>query len=341
MRRITSDPNRVSKSEIVVRSGGLAYRVNSEWLKWPDEVRGNDCLCVNCDEEDNLYVATSSKEHPICVFSKDGRFIRSFGQGLFDRPHCLNRTKQGTFLVADSGNRLHTVQEITPEGKRVRVFGTEGVPSDSGYDVHAYEKMVAAGKFSKAEQDQYLINNTSFLFELDSVKRLAKPFNRPCCMAQAPSGEYFAADGYGNCAVHKFAADGRYLKSWGGVGDSDEAYRLPHWVNIDKYDRVWVSDREHGRCHVYDTEGKQLYLFEGFWRLASSCSDDRYVYFGELGGGIDVIDLETMEIVAQFGFPGLNLFACHSLCTDSQGNLIMSSIRGLRAIGNVLRFERI
>lgn len=338
---VKSNEDRVSASTITFEAGGFRYRVNSQWIKWPEEIKGSDCLCCDFDENDNLMVATSHPDHPICVFAPDGTFIRSFGQGLFDRPHCLCKTKQGTFLVADSGNRLHNVQEITENGEVVRVFGTTGVPSDSGYDVEAYTKLVAAGEFSQSEQDRMLIENTSFLYELDSVKRLAGPFNRPCCMAQAGNGEYFAADGYGNCAVHKFAADGSYVKSWGGVGDGPEAYRLPHWVNIDKYDRVWVSDREHGKCHVYDTEGNQLYLFEGFWRQACCCSDDKYAYLGELGGGFNIIDLDTMEIVAQFGFPGLNMFAFHSICTNSKGDIIMSSIRGLRPIGNILKFERI
>ncbi len=341
MKIIKSNPERLSHPNIMVQSGDFVYQVNGNWIKWPDVPKGADCLCAWCDSDDTLYVATSHKDYPICVFDAGGNFLRSFGQGVFDRPHCLCRTRQGTFLVADSGNRLHTVQEITLDGTVVRTFGTPGVASNSGYNARAYEELVRAGKISIEEQKTRLIENTAFFYELDSIRRLAGPFNRPCCMAQASTGEYFAADGYGNCAVHKFDSEGRYVKSWGGAGGGENEYRLPHWVNIDKYDRVWVSDRENGRCHVYSTSGEQLYLLEGFWRLSCCCSDDKYVYLGELGGGLDIVDIDTLEIVAQFGFPGLNMFAFHSICTNSRGDIILSSIRGLRPIGNILRFERL
>lgn len=50
----------------------------------------------------------------------------------------------------------------------------------------------------------------------DSVKKLGTSFCRPCAMIMNENGEYFAADGYGNDAVHKFRADRSYEKSWGG-----------------------------------------------------------------------------------------------------------------------------
>ena len=290
---------------------------------------------------EDLYVATSCQKHPICVFDKDGNFKRSFGQGLFERPHSLGTTKEGTFLIADSGNTLHTIQEITDRGEVVREFGTRGVSSDTGYDADVYAKLVAAGKISEEEQRRHIVNNTSFYYELDTIIRLGKPFNRPCCMQQTKTGEYFAADGYGNCAVHKFDKDGNYVTSWGSPGhiDSDQYY-LPHWVNVDKYNRVWVSDRENHRVHVYDVSGKQIALLEGYTRQASTYSDDQYVYLGMLSGELVILDIDTLEEAAHFGFPGLNMFAFHSLCVNKSGDIVLSSIRGLRPIGNIIRFNR-
>ncbi|MBQ4424890.1 MAG: hypothetical protein II882_04030 [Lachnospiraceae bacterium] len=340
MKMITADPARFAKSGVFFESGDFRFSVDADWIKWPEDAKGYDCLCADFVGED-LYVTTSSLDYPICVFDRDGNFVRTFGQGLFDRPHSLGRTKEGTFLVADSGNKLHTIQEIDGQGNLIRVFGTTGVPSDTGYDVDAYTKLVAAGKISEEEQKRNLINNTSFYYEQDSIVRLAGPFNRPCCMQQASTGEFFAADGYGNCGVHKFDKDGNYVKSWGGPGRTDpEDFYLPHWVNIDKYDRVWVSDRENHRVHVYDTEGRQLALISGYIRQASTCSDDRYVYLGQLSGELAILDIDTLEEVAHFGFPGLNMFAFHSICLSPEGDIVLSSIRGLRKVGNILRFRR-
>src|SRR5690606_14404542 len=41
--------------------------------------------------------------------------------------------------------------------------------------------------------------------------RNGAPFNRPTHASVAPDGEIYVADGYGNCSLHRFAADGRHL----------------------------------------------------------------------------------------------------------------------------------
>ena len=44
------------------------------------------------------------------------------------------------------------------------------------------------------------------------------PFNRPTRLAVAPSGELYVSDGYGNARVHRLAADGKLVQSWGEPG---------------------------------------------------------------------------------------------------------------------------
>jgi hypothetical protein len=150
----------------------------------------------------------------------------------------------------------------------------------------------------------------------------------------------FAADGYGNAAVHKFSADGTYLESWGGPGTEIGHFRLPHWVWIDKHDRVWVADRENSRLYVYSTSGEILAVVQdGFWRIASVWGNDKHVFLGELGGGLSILELDTMRVVAQFGFDGFQLFKCHGICGDTKGNLFITSIKGYRFLGNMIRLS--
>lgn len=68
---------------------------------------------------------------------------------------------------------------------------------------------------------------------LDSVRKLGTPFCRPCAMVMNDQGEYFAADGYGNDAVHKFDANGSYAFSWGGPGGEPGGFLLVHGICID------------------------------------------------------------------------------------------------------------
>jgi hypothetical protein len=70
-------------------------------------------------------------------------------------------------------------------------------------------------------------------------------------------------------------------------------------------------------------------------------SDDKYIYLGELRGGLSIMDINSLEMVAQFGYFHCNIFNCHGLCGDSKGNLIIISIIGSRPIGNLYRLKRL
>ena len=68
-------------------------------------------------------------------------------------------------------------------------------------------------------------------------------------------------DGYGNARVHKFAADGTYLFSWGEPGTGPGQFALPHGVWIDRRGRVLICDRENDRVQVFDQAGKLLQVW--------------------------------------------------------------------------------
>ena len=81
------------------------------------------------------------------------------------------------------------------------------------------------------------------------------PFRLPTDLAVASTGELFISDGYGNARVHKYTADGKLIKSWGSWGDGPSQFKLSHCVRIDRYDRVWVCDRENSRIERFDLDG--------------------------------------------------------------------------------------
>jgi hypothetical protein len=339
MKIIPSKPTREKESGLFVRDGDFAYKIEHNWAKWPSEAKGSDVLGASCDKDGNLFVSTSHPDYPICVFAPDGTFVRTFAQGLFKRPHGVFITKDNTLLCADTSPSLHTIQEIDMQGNLIRTFGTPGVASDTGYDHFAYKHAQERGEVTP-EQEKDPLHDLNL--RLGSIKRAGKPFNIPCGMAVALTGEMFAVDGYGNAAVQKFTADGTYLETWGGPGTEIGQFRLPHWIWIDKHDRLWVADRENLRVSVYTTKGEIVAVVQGgFWRIASVWGNERHVFLGELGGGISIIDLEKMETVAQLGFNGFQLFACHGICGDAKGNLFVTSIKGYRFLGNMIRLSPI
>lgn len=91
--------------------------------------------------------------------------------------------------------------------------------------------------------------------------RWQAPFNHPCDVAVAADGEIYVADGYGNSAVHRFAADGTWLATWGAPGSGPGEFTTPHAVWVDQLDRVLVADRENNRVQVFDRTG----VFQDAW----------------------------------------------------------------------------
>ena len=70
-------------------SGEWSFEVNENWAKVPDEIVLGDCAAVGVDSKDNVY-AFNRGDHPIAVFDKDGNLLRTWGEGVFTRPHGVH-----------------------------------------------------------------------------------------------------------------------------------------------------------------------------------------------------------------------------------------------------------
>ena len=77
-------------------------------------------------------------------------------------------------------------------------------------------------------------------------------------VAFARDGHIFVADGYRNARILEYSPDGKKLAEWGSAGTGPGQFRLPHSIQIDGSDTVYVADRENGRIQRFTREGKFL-----------------------------------------------------------------------------------
>jgi DNA-binding beta-propeller fold protein YncE len=213
---------------MIVGEGSFRYEVAVGWEQLPDGWSHGDVAGVATDSQDRVYVFNRS-EHPVIVYERDGRFIGSWGEGVFTRPHGITITADDTVYCADDTD--HTVRVFTTEGKLVQTLGTANQPSDTGYQTG---------------------------FDLRQITHGGGPFNRPTRLSRAPSGELYVSDGYGNARVHRFSAEGELLQSWGEPGTEPGQFNLPHsvWAHTDG--RVFVCDRENDRVQIFSPTGEYL-----------------------------------------------------------------------------------
>lgn len=109
-----------------------------------------------------------------------------------------------------------------------------------------------------------------------------QPFNHPTDIAIAPSGEFYVSDGYAGWHVHRFAADGRHIATWGDFGTGPGQFAEPHGIWCLPDGRVVVIDRSNHRLQVFDPEGRFLAEWPGFRRPVA--------IWGDAGGRLYVTD---------------------------------------------------
>ena len=278
-----------------VGHGAYTYEVQEDWAQLP-EGWTMPAAAVTVDAQDRVYCFNRSPDHPVAVFDRDGRYLHSWGAGVFEFPHTIRPDGPDALWLVD--RERGQMMRFTLDGRLLRTIGTRGHRSDTG--VEPSEPSSAAWR---------------------KVTHGGPPFNLPTDIAVAPSGAMFVTDGYGNARVHKFAADGTLLTSWGGPGTGPGQFNLPHGVWVDRRGRVLVCDRENDRVQVFDQDGGVLHVWPT--RLIGPAvfyvDADDVVYIPEHNGGlISVLTLDG-ERLAQWGDPSFR--SCHGIWGDSRGDL--------------------
>jgi len=205
-----------------------AYSPVDGWERLPPGFAHRDVAAVAVDAGGRVYLFCRG-DHPVLVYERDGRFVRSWGEGVFTmRAHGITVAPDGAIWCTDDGD--HTVRKFTSDGELLLTLGTSGRPSDTGYD----------GK------------------SVGSVARGGPPFNRPTNLAVAANGDLYVSDGYGNARVHRFSPRGELLASWGEPGTGPGQFMLPHGIAVHRDGRVFVCDRENDRIQVFSPDGEFL-----------------------------------------------------------------------------------
>jgi hypothetical protein len=306
---------------MIVGQGSYRYEVAEGWGQLPAGWSFGDVTAIAVDSADNVFVFTRTP-HPVIVFDREGRFLGSWGEGIFSRAHGITITPGDIVWCTD--DKDHTVRKFAADGKLLQTIGTPNQPSDTGY-------VTASGPGA-----------------LLTITRGAGPFNRPTRLAMAPNGELYVSDGYGNARVHRFTADGVLIQSWGEPGDAPGQFNLPHSVWVHRDGRVFVSDRENDRVQIFSPSGE----FLAMWRNIPRAADvwiDRHdnVYVGELDlaagernmagklmtetrpSHVSVRDLNG-NVLSIWGNPDVfapdGFTSAHSVCVDSHGDVYVGEV---------------
>jgi sugar lactone lactonase YvrE len=178
---------------------------------------------------------------PVFKFDRNtGAVLANFGKSLMVVPHGIHVDRQGNVWIADfagnqAGTKGHQVHKFSPKGEKLLSLGIAGKPGN------------ADGQF-----------------------------NQPNDVVTGPDGSIYVSDGHdgqgmttnaaiaegikrgATARISKFSPDGKFIKSWGGLGVRHGEFRTPHALVFDAKGRLWVADRGNHRIEIFDQEGKYL-----------------------------------------------------------------------------------
>jgi sugar lactone lactonase YvrE len=196
----------------------------------------------------------------VCIFDLDRKTLahwRPRGDGRFDTPVNIAADADGSLYVADpgrgrvlvfDGERRYLGALAAEDGMRptdVAVSGDRVYVADlQARSIRVYDKASRTPLFGIPRDDA----------EPDAA--LFSPVN----LALDAERHVYVSD-IGAFRVQRYDTDGRFVRSYGGPGDTPGRFARPKGVAVDREGRVYVVDAAAQVVQVFDPQGELLLFF--------------------------------------------------------------------------------
>ena len=286
---------------VVLGSGNFKYEKVPEWPKMPKYWQFGAASDGAVNSKGEIYIFSRGK-HPLTIWTKEGDFISSWGEGTFSaNPHGIYIAPNDNVWLVDRD--FHIATEYTPGGQTLRTLGEKLAPSPSFQGL---------------------------------------PFNMPSGLAISASGELYVSDGYGGHRVHKFSADGELLLSWGKQGTGPGEFALLHNIWVDERERILICDRENDRIQLFNSDGDFLEEWTDLSSPGDVWIHEDHIYCIEQGphGGVSIWTLDG-DVVSRWKIdeePGKgSITDGHGITVDSEGSIYVTEIGNGERVSKFVR----
>jgi sugar lactone lactonase YvrE len=231
------------------------YRVVANWPQLPSGYAFGQVSAVAPDGHGEVFVFHRG-EHPIVVFDRAGKFLRSFADGLVTKAHGLRFDSHGNVWTTDVGN--HTVRKFSHDGKLLMTLGTEGKAGDSPEQFDqpadvafgAHDEIFVADGYGNSRVVK-LNSDGKFLQSWGKKGTGDGEFNVVHAVAVDAHGSVYVGDRENN-RIQIFRADGAFQSKW-------DTFGAPFGLFLDApRQQFLIADGRAHRCLVLDGHGKTL-----------------------------------------------------------------------------------
>jgi DNA-binding beta-propeller fold protein YncE len=225
----------------------LPYRVAPDFFQLPPGMNFGEASAVALNSAGHIYLF--HRANPMLVeFSPDGTFLRSVGDGLFDRPHGLLIDSSDHIWATDVGNQ---------KGRVLVVLGHKGSGAEADWLFYKPADVAFGKKEESFVTDGY---GNSRVVKFDRKGGFLKAwgrfgsdpgeFNLPHSIVTDDKGRVYVADRE-NKRIQIFDSEGNFLTQWTGMG-------YPYGLALSRDQHIWMADGGYDRIIELDPHGKIL-----------------------------------------------------------------------------------
>lgn len=212
---------------VIIGEGDHKYECHHGWGQLPDHIKWGETHGVAIDEAGFIYIKhrshTPQPVDAVVVFDPEGKYVRSFGQEYHGGGHGIDIRKEGN-------------------------------------EEFLYLCDVKNKIFAKTNLKGEQVFKLCYPLE-PKLYHEVKQFS-PTNVAFHPDGGFYIADGYGSHYIHQYDKDGKWIRSWGGMGDEPGKMKTPHGIWLDNRPgrevSLVVADRANARLQYFTLDGQHL-----------------------------------------------------------------------------------
>ena len=245
----------------------LGFKAVVHGLKIPADLEMGAPSSVVWTGEDHLVVFNRGP-NPLMEFDAEGKFVRSWGQDDYVRPHGMRLDPDGNIWTTDVNG--HTVRKMNLAGEVLLTLGKPGQPGEP--------------------EDGLLFEPTDLTINADGEIFV------------------LVGHGRGTPQLLKYDRHGDFIKKWGGLGTGPGEFDTPHSIVVDQEGLIYVADRQNRRIQIFDDEGGYIkeWAYKGLPCGLHFTADYQLYMVSGFAGEILKLD-EAGKAIAATGEPGKRL----------------------------------
>ncbi len=269
----------------------LAFTVDPDWPRLPAGWTFEETPGVAVDAREHVFVFHRGK-NSIIEFDKSGKVVRTWGDGVFVRPHGLRFDNEGNLWAAD--DQGHIVVKMDALGRVRMVLGRKNNKGETNDTFNRPTDLAFTASGDFYVSDGYGNSRVvKFNKEGKFIRAWGKKgagegeFNLPHAVAVDKRGRVYVGDRE-NHRMQIFDGDGKFLAQWKHVGS-------PWGIVITEDQSIFMCDGHNNRILKLNLDGEILGVLGSPGKLPGQLDYSHHMAVGP-SGSIYVAEIKNWRV---------------------------------------------